>query len=362
MMNMFKGGCNNAVRAVQLLYRLARGTDYKMLNKYIVQINQQQDIDTIMLQLSRCLYNILDYEFFAFAVYDKEYNGGVDIWMDPVTENMSGLHFIKKDFFPQDTYYNIRRLKRVDETAASGPGQIDLTRVVSSEIMDSKTRAVLYIIPRRPMQHYQSEILDTVSKIIASSIGNFIDRKKLENAALIDPLTHCYNRRAMDDYINHELANAERYGSDLSAIMFDIDHFKRVNDTYGHKAGDTVLHAVSKSVLSAIRKSDYLARYGGEEFLLILPDTKFSKAIELADRLRKIIESMKMTVGTVTITATASFGVSTYRKGIDKNTFLQKADEMLYEAKRRGRNRIKPDLRLYHTAACAVTEEKSTFH
>jgi diguanylate cyclase (GGDEF)-like protein len=101
-------------------------------------------------------------------------------------------------------------------------------------------------------------------------------------------------------------------------------------------------------VLAAIRKSDYLARYGGEEFVLVLPATKFSKAIELAERLRQIIENLKINLDGRVITVTASFGVTTYKRGTDKDALLQKADEMLYEAKRQGRNRIKPDLKVFH--------------
>lgn len=348
MITLFKKFYKNTLNSLQIFYKIARGVDYKILNYHIMKINQEQDIDSIIYQLSSCLHYILDYEFFAFAVYDKEYNGGVDIWMDPRTYNMSIVDFIKKDFLPQNVYCNIRCFENTVEHKDRCISDINLSEIISCKIMDNQSRALLYILPHRTLFSYHNELLDIIVKNISASLSNFINMKKLENAALIDPLTNCYNRRALNGYIDHDIANSERYGSNLSAIMFDIDHFKRVNDRYGHKAGDVALRAVSRSVLSAIRKSDYLARYGGEEFILVLPDTKFSKAIELAERLRKITENLQINYDGSIINITASFGVTTYKKGTSRNRFFERADEMLYEAKRQGRNRIKPDLRLYH--------------
>jgi len=144
--------------------------------------------------------------------------------------------------------------------------------------------------------------------------------------------------------------------------MFDIDYFKNINDTYGHKTGDAVLRAVAKTAQAAIRKSDYLVRYGGEEFVIVLPETKFSKAIELAERLRNIIQNLKITCEEHTVTVTASFGVSAFKKGLNGNTIVKKADEMLYEAKRQGRNRTKPDLRLCLSLPQNIPTEELLHH
>ena len=347
VVNIFKTLYRNALTSLRFFFRSARGVDHKILNHFIIKINQSRDIDSIIYNVSQCLYYILDCRFFAFAVYDSEYNGVVDIWIDPKTDSTPIVNFIKKDFFPQNTCCNIRYFNDTPGNRKQGLPDIRLTDILSYKVIDNQTRAMLHILPRRTMLNYHSKLISTVVEVLAASLANFINLKKLENAALIDPLTHCYNRRALNAYIDHDIANSERYGSDLSVFMFDIDHFKQTNDAHGHKAGDAVLRAVSKRVLSAIRKSDYLARYGGEEFILVMPETKFSKAIELAERVRKIIENLKISLGDKTINITASFGVMAYKKGTDKNTLFQKVDEMLYEAKRQGRNRIKPDLRLY---------------
>jgi len=362
---MFRLLGRKTVSTLHTLYRSVRGVDYKILNSHIVKMNNLQDIDSIIYQAAQCLYYILDYDFFAFAFYDKEFNGGLDVWINPKIGSMSIVNFIKKDFADHNTYCNIHHFDHIATSGSRNGGlsTIRLDDVTTITIMDKQTRAMLYILPRRKMLRYHKELLRIITETLSTALNNFLNLKKLENAALIDPLTHCYNRRALDEYIGHDIASAERYGSDLSVVMFDIDHFKGINDTYGHTAGDAVLRAVSKSVLAAIRKSDYLARIGGEEFLLVLVDTTFSKAIELAERLRQIVENLKVNLGDNVVNVTASFGVAVYKKGIDRALLFEKADEMLYKAKREGRNRIKPDLRLYRTGFDpSVSTEKSFTH
>ncbi len=195
------------------------------------------------------------------------------------------------------------------------------------------------------MLNYHEEIINTLIKTLSIAVENYMNIKRLETEITIDPLTNCYNRRALDNYIEHDIANVERYGGDLAVIMFDIDHFKIINDSYGHQAGDTVLKEISRMVRSSIRKSDYVVRYGGEEFLLILPDTKFLNATELAEKLRRKIERYDIGLGRATINITASFGVAKLKKGSDKNKLLQEADRMLYKAKQAGRNTVMPNLR-----------------
>ncbi len=353
-MKTFKRFYKSTLALFQAGYRIARGLDHKTLNSYLITISRTEDIDSIIYQTSRCLWSTLNCKFFAFAVYDSEYNGGVNIWSNPETDNMAVINLVKKDFSREELYYNIRCFNSSPENKNHVLSSINYENVISYRIMDNQTLAVLYMLPGRMMLHYHTELLDIIFKTVSTSISSFINLEKLKNAAFIDPLTHCYNRRALNEHMAHDLANTERHCSDLSVIMFDMDHFKKTNDTYGHKAGDAVLQAVSKCVLSAIRKGDYLARYGGEEFILVLPETKFAKAIELAERLRKIIENLKITVCDRTINVTASFGVSVYKKGTSKNMLLHKADEMLYKSKTLGRNRISPNLRLYHK-----TSEKS---
>jgi diguanylate cyclase (GGDEF)-like protein len=164
--------------------------------------------------------------------------------------------------------------------------------------------------------------------------------------SITDPLTGCSNRGCLNTRLPQEIQRAGRYNRPLSIVMCDIDHFKKVNDTYGHQAGDLVLKDFSKRIKDSIRdKVDMLARYGGEEFLVTLPETDLDGALHLAERLRKVISEKKYNIGTKKINITASFGVAgfdSYNAGdeISFDTLINRADKYLYQAKNEGRNRV----------------------
>lgn len=164
--------------------------------------------------------------------------------------------------------------------------------------------------------------------------------------SITDPLTGCSNRGCLNKRLPQEIQRAGRYNRPLSIVMCDIDHFKKVNDTYGHQAGDLVLKDFSKRIKDSIRdKVDMLARYGGEEFLVTLPETDLDGALHLAERLRKVISEKKYNIGTKKINITASFGVAgfdSYNAGdeISFDTLTNRADKYLYQAKNEGRNRV----------------------
>ena len=346
MKNAIKKLLNNTRTAFQFLYTLSRGIDNQIINQYILKISQSQDIDSIAYNSYNCFSDMFKCEFFAFAIYDKEYNGGVDVWMEPNLNDTAVIEHIKKDFHTKSAYCNIRSFENPVNSSGKKKPSIHTSRIISLNIMDKQSKAMLYILPKRKILSYHEDLFCMTRKIIAASLISFLNIKKLENAALADPLTHCYNRRALNTSLDRDIAKAERHGTDISVIMFDIDYFKKINDTYGHKAGDTVLNSFSKSINATIRKNDYLARYGGEEFVLVLPETKLHKALELAERLRKITENLKVKFDNKIIKITTSAGVVSYKNGQNKDSLIQKADELLYEAKKLGRNIIKPGLRL----------------
>jgi len=346
MKDAIKRLLNNTRTAFQFLHTLSRGIDNQIINQYILKISQSQDIDNIAYNAYNCFNDMFECEFFAFAIYDKEYNGGVDVWMEPKLNDTAVIERIKKDFQTESTYCNIRSFENPLHTSGKQKSSINTSQIIPLKILDKQSKAMLYILPKRKVFSYHKDLFCMIRKIIAASLITFLNIKKLENAALADPLTHCYNRRALNSSLDRDIAKAERYGTDISVVMFDIDYFKKINDTYGHKAGDLVLHSFSKNISATIRKSDYLARYGGEEFVLVLPETKLPKALELAERLRKITENLEVKFADKIIKITTSAGVASYKKGQDKDSLIQKADELLYEAKNQGRNRIKPGLRL----------------
>jgi len=167
--------------------------------------------------------------------------------------------------------------------------------------------------------------------------------EKLREMVSRDGLTGLYNHRFFQEGLDKELSEAIRYKRPFSLIMFDIDLFKKVNDTYGHPVGDIVLKNISGTVKGMIRSCDIAARYGGEEFALILPETELQGALILAERLRKTIGEMCSQAGDKTVRTTISVGVTSYLplKGARKKSdILDAADRALYRSKKSGRNRV----------------------
>ncbi|MBI5902697.1 MAG: diguanylate cyclase [Deltaproteobacteria bacterium] len=165
--------------------------------------------------------------------------------------------------------------------------------------------------------------------------------QKLIEMNMKDGLTGAYNRRFLDVKLKEEFNRHRRYSRPLSLIMFDIDHFKKVNDTHGHQCGDHILKAVASKIASSIRNTDFLVRYGGEEFCCVLPETAFEAAALLAERFRANVADTEFAFKESTLRITISLGVSGLDK--DNNTpelLIKKADESLYEAKKTGRNKV----------------------
>ena len=160
--------------------------------------------------------------------------------------------------------------------------------------------------------------------------------EKLEQLMLTDPLTGIGNRRQLSKRLEEEVIRAERYLRPLTVAFFDIDHFKRVNDTYGHNVGDLVLASTAQSLGSRLRGCDLLCRFGGEEFVVLLPETDKEQAIKVAERMRLDIASMR--VGQVEQTITISAGLAQWQPGESGDQILERCDQALYMAKASGRN------------------------
>lgn len=165
--------------------------------------------------------------------------------------------------------------------------------------------------------------------------------QKLYTLARVDALTGLLNRGVLNIEMQKEFERAQRYGRQLSLVMFDIDHFKRFNDTYGHQMGDVVLSDLGRLVKSNIRNHDIGARYGGEEFTIILPETTIEGALIQAERMRSAIVRHTFTQGEVSVKITISMGIACIEPDITHiDELLKRADQALYKAKETGRNRI----------------------
>jgi two-component system cell cycle response regulator len=161
----------------------------------------------------------------------------------------------------------------------------------------------------------------------------------LSRNAMIDGLTGLWNRTYLEAHVTIELATARRTEGPLACIMADVDHFKSINDTYGHSFGDEVLREVSSLLTRNCRTEDIVCRYGGEEFTILLPNTPLDRAAELAERLRVAIETRPFSCRDTPVHVTCSFGVANLRERIPPSV-VELADQALYHAKRSGRNRV----------------------
>lgn len=188
----------------------------------------------------------------------------------------------------------------------------------------------------------QIKIGDTIFKYL---VGNDVEsayHEEIYRMTIKDGLTEIYNKRYFLEALEREISRSQRYRRPLSMLIFDVDHFKRINDTYGHLAGDYVLQALAKLISTRSRREEIFARYGGEEFAILLPETTVEGALELADQLRMRVESYKFVFEAEEIPITVSIGVTaTDGDPISPHELIQRADTKLYQAKGEGRNCVR---------------------
>ncbi|MET3900519.1 diguanylate cyclase (GGDEF)-like protein [Devosia sp. UYZn731] len=179
-----------------------------------------------------------------------------------------------------------------------------------------------------------------VTRLSFVTTNDVVRIAKLERDAIEDPLTGTYNRRYLDSKLIEEVSRATRLNLPLSAVLIDLDHFKHVNDTYGHDVGDLVLRHVCSLIIASVRPNDTVFRYGGEEFVVIAPNCDIDAAATLGERMRlRIAESVLSLPGGQDLAVTASLGISSLSLTGSSEAMLRAADQALYTAKRGGRNR-----------------------
>ena len=180
-----------------------------------------------------------------------------------------------------------------------------------------------------------------LESIVAERTRELVEKnRELEVLSVTDRLTGLFNRRKLDEVLEEELVRCRRYAQDFAVIIMDIDHFKRVNDTFGHHFGDTVLQGMAQILRERTREADALARLGGEEFVIVCRHSKLEAAVETAERIRSAISAHHFPgVGH----ATASFGVAACCEGDTTDNLLERADAALYRAKGAGRDRVEAD-------------------
>jgi diguanylate cyclase (GGDEF)-like protein len=222
--------------------------------------------------------------------------------------------------------------------------------VYQAEAARLSARRLGYAVERRArveaeLRRYQRTLKDRVEARTADLNAKQAELERsnaeLERLATTDELTGVCNRRRFLENAEYELRAARRYGRALSLIMFDLDHFKRINDRYGHQCGDAVLEAAAETACAGLRETDCLARYGGEEFAVLLPESGRAEAEAVAERIREALARLVVQWAGEELSLTASFGVtSVSARERDIDPLLERADRALYEAKDAGRNRV----------------------
>ena len=272
-----------------------------------------------------------------------------------LADRIAGIYF---SFRALDKYNFIVRQarKELGFEGEEAESLVDETAKISREVLD------LFELPAPELKPY-SEILEEANYLLKKLTLNYTQllqklreekaraealarklkeaNQKLREMAIRDPLTGLYNRRYFQERFQEEMSRAKRYRQPLTVVLADIDHFKRINDTYGHLFGDEVLKEVARVFRERIRKSDLVARYGGEEFVFLLPNTHARAGAAFAERIRREVENLEIKFMDQVIKVTISLGVATLVSfEVSEPEFLNMADKALYLSKERGRNRV----------------------
>lgn len=208
-------------------------------------------------------------------------------------------------------------------------------------LVEEKCIGVMNITNKETGEEFSPEDIELLT-MLAGQVAVTINNANLYNLAITDGLTQCFIKRYFDQLLRDELSRAKRYQRPLSIVMLDIDHFKLINDKYGHQQGDLVLSEVGQILRNGIREMDSPARFGGEEFVILMPETEGSQTAAMAERLRELIEAHRFkALAGESLKLTVSIGVATYpHNASNEEGLIRKADMALYKSKEDGRNRV----------------------
>ena len=266
--------------------------------------------------------------------------------LNEITLQIADIETLENESFSNSVSMNTEFEKQIEliKTGVDDSDTIEnIKKTINTriEVLQNNMDQFITIEHNRKTQSesHHSELIERLNnmEMETETLRQCIEEEK--NKAYNDALTGIPNRMSFDERINNEFSRWKRYKNRLTLCLVDIDKFKNVNDTYGHKAGDIVLRTVAEKCISKVRKSDFFCRYGGEEFALILPETNLSAAIAVAETLRMSIERCTFQYGDQIVPITISCGLAEFKGKDNLDTIFNRADKALYKAKESGRNR-----------------------
>ncbi len=281
---------------------------------------ERRELEVFLLQLTERLGEL-----------DKEVQGGLELHRDSVSDGLQLGETVNEQM--QGLEDSVEQAEELSSVKSMIQQRVDVIRNKMEEFRDSEESR---------LAQAEGKVRLLTEKLIKMEGETRELRKRVErerNQAQIDTLTRVPNRLAYNERLSHEYARWKRYGSALTLCVWDIDFFKKVNDTYGHQAGDKVLSIIAKVLVKQVRETDFVARFGGEEFVMLLPETELDAAMKVVEKIRASIENCEFHFKNKPVPITASCGVSQFREGDGPEKVFQRADKALYRAKQEGRNR-----------------------
>jgi diguanylate cyclase len=236
----------------------------------------------------------------------------------------------------------MREMSDLESTADSATDINQLKDTVKSQLGNIRQVIDHYQQTDHAQQHLAEQLATLGAKIKTMEVEAEKNRTSLERhrqKALHDPLTELPNREAYNERASAEVQRWQRYGRPLTIAIFDIDHFKRINDSYGHQAGDRVIKVIGRSIAKRLREVDFFCRYGGEEFVALMPETDSETALGVLEKVRDAIANAAFNYKDQPMSITLSVGLTEFKTNDVLETAFERADQALYNAKSTGRNR-----------------------
>lgn len=326
------GKLEAGLKALKNDFAVLAGSEKKALTLYsaVKLLSEAVDLENAGKQFGKYVKDYFDTSDFAFYVND-------------LNSNVPGL-FAAGEKTALSSWEVLSRLSGGDPSALSAAVVLDAERTVVTPVLHAGTPVGLFALRFAPGV-FQKEASAAAAREFADEVSFAVKRiqlfRQVEWLSRIDGLTGVYRRNALDEKISEEIRRASAFKTTLGFMIVDIDHFKLVNDRYGHQFGDFVLKKVGLLLRSSVYETDFVGRYGGEEFGIVLPRADFEGVFRKAEAIRTRIESESFSQGFETVKVTVSIGIAHFpRDGSAAGGLISKADAALYRAKETGRNKV----------------------